>query len=206
MFCHRCGRPLREISPGGVEPEPQPAEVLPAETAALLDEVAAVPAPINFHNGSAVRVGFLAATIVQLAVTLAAAAGASILMPLMLFAGGFYSVFLYRRRTGEGVSIRNGARIGWMTGVFSFVIMTVLFTVGMAALAGSDQLLKAYKDSAANLGLPPDSADQMQKLLNDPGALALSIVLGLAIQFLFLTLLCSVGGAVGARLNPERKS
>lgn len=152
----------------------------------------------------AVRTGFLAAAIVQLVSTLSAAVGASLLLPLVLLGGGFYAVVLYARRTGARLSILNGARMGWITGIFCFVIMTVFFTAGIALLAGSDQLMKAYKDSAATLGLPPEAAQQFEKLASDPGAFAASIVLGLIFQFVFLTLFCSMGGALGAKLRGQK--
>lgn len=125
-------------------------------------------------------------------------------MPLIVLAGGFYAVILYSRRTGQLLTVTNGARIGWITGIFSFVITTVFFTVGIALLSGSDQLLKAYQDSASSLGLPPESAGQIQKLLADPASFAASIVLGLAFQFVLLTALCSMGGALGARFSARR--
>lgn len=205
LFCHRCGKPQRDDIP---EPEPQPppfsreepAEAGPAEPAPA--QTAPPATEINFHNGAAVRVGFLAAALVQLLTTLSAAVGASIFLPLILFAGGFYAVVLYRRRTGAGLTPVNGVRIGWMTGVFSFVIMTVFFTIGIAMLAGSDQLMKAYQDSAANLGLPPDAAKQIEKLMQDPAAFGLSLLFGLALQFLLLTVICSLGGLVAVKFRP----
>jgi hypothetical protein len=203
LFCHRCGKPQRDDIP---EPEPQPEPFSREEPAAEPTELAAVAtaplAEINFHNGAAVRVGFLAAALVQLLTTLSAAVGASLFLPLILFAGGFYAVILYRRRTGAGLTPANGVRIGWMTGVFAFVIMTVFFTLGIAMLAGSDQLMKAYQDSASNLGLPPDAAKQIEKLMQDPAAFGLSLLFGLAIQFLILTLVCALGGLVGAKFRP----
>lgn len=127
-------------------------------------------------------------------------------MPVVLCAGGYYAVFLYRRRTGAGVTVANGARMGWITGVFTFVITTVFFTLGMAALAGSDQLMQAYKESAAGFGLPPDAAAKLQKVMDDPAAFGLSIVFTLILQFFLLTVLCSAGGALCAKLNQDRKA
>jgi hypothetical protein len=203
LFCHRCGRPLRElVEPDTAEvdveslPAPEPVPPLPV----LQNEA---DPPINFRNGAAVRVSFLAAALIQLATTLSAAVGASMLLPVVLLAGGFYAVFLYSRRTGAPLSIVNGARMGWLTGIFCFVIMTVFFTAGIAMLAGSDQLMKAYKDSASSLGLPPEAAQQFEKIASDPAAFAASIAIGLLFQFVFLTMLCSMGGALGAKFRGQ---
>ncbi|MBI4894018.1 MAG: hypothetical protein HY821_25600 [Acidobacteria bacterium] len=189
--------------------EPEPAEPAPLHAAPepvvpLESPVLPVEDRIGFGNGAAVRVGFLAAAVVQMVSTLSAAAGASLLLPLVLLAGGFYAVVLYSRRTGFQVSVQNGARMGWMTGIFSFVIMTVFFTAGIAMLAGSNELMKAYKESAASLGLPAEAAAQFEKLAADPAAFATSIVLGLVFQFVFLTLLCSMGGALAAKLRARK--
>ncbi len=210
QFCHRCGRPLRDDIGVAEAPEPAPGEVQAEEAPAVQPEIVVQvaptgPAEINFHNGIAVRVGFLAAAIVQLLMTLSVVAG-PIMMPVVLCGGGYYAVFLYRRRTGAGLTVANGARMGWITGVFTFVITTVFFTLGVAVLAGSDELMKAYKDSAAGLGMPPDAANQLQKVMNDPATFGLSIVFTLILQFFLLTVLCSVGGALCAKLGQNRKA
>ncbi len=209
QFCHRCGRPLRDDVGVAEEPEATPgeavAEVPPVVKPEFVQIIAPAPADISFRNGTAVRVGFLAAAIVQLLMTLAATVAGPIAMPIVLCAGGYYAVFLYRRRTGAGLTVANGARMGWITGVFTFVITTVFFTLGMAALAGSNQLMQAYKESAAGFGLPPDAAAKLQKVMEDPAAFGLSIVFTLILQFFLLTVLCSAGGALCAKLNQNRK-
>ena len=39
---------------------------------------------------------------------------------------GFLAVFLYRRRTGQRLSVASGARLGWICGIFGFVIVAVM--------------------------------------------------------------------------------
>jgi hypothetical protein len=39
-------------------------------------------------------------------------------LPLAFLAAGFLAVYLYSRRTGQTLSIRSGARMGWITGIF----------------------------------------------------------------------------------------
>lgn len=199
---------MREEVPLEEEEQPVPAAGETSETPAAPESVAPIagqaPVPVNFHNGRAVRVSFAAAALVQVVLTLTAAVGASILMPIVLLGGGFYAVFLYRRRTGEWLNVVNGARLGWITGVLSFVIMTVFFTLGMAVLAGSDQLMQAYKQNISSLGLPAEAVQQVQKLMENPAAFGLSIFIGLVFQFLMLTLICSMGGALGAKLSTAK--
>jgi hypothetical protein len=202
LFCHRCGRPVRELT--AEEREGAVAEEAPANEPPPLP-AAAEPAPAPFQNQTAVRVGFLAAVLVQLASILSAMAGASLLMPLLLIGGGFYAAVLYMRRTGEPLSAVEGARVGWITGIFTFVIATVFFTAGMALLSASGELMKAYEESLARMNLPTDSVERLRQLLADPKTFALTVIAGLVFQFLFLTIFCSLGGVLGARLRSRRQ-
>lgn len=204
LFCHRCGRPVRELTAearGEIEPQEEPQ---PAPAAAPPLPVVEEPAP-SFQSSTAVRVGFLAAVLVQLASILSAIAGASLLMPLLLIGGGFYAAVLYMKRTGAPLSTVEGARVGWITGIFTFVIATVFFTAGMALLSASGELVKAYEESLARMNLPTDSVEKMRRLLAEPRTFALTVIAGLAFQFLFLTIFCSLGGVLGARLRGPRQ-
>jgi hypothetical protein len=202
LFCHRCGRPVRKLT--AEEREEALGEEAPASEPPPLPP-AAEPAPASFQNQTAVRVGFLAAVLVQLASILSAMAGASLLMPLLLIGGGFYAAVLYMRRTGEPLSAVEGARVGWITGIFTFVIATVFFTAGMALLSASGELVKAYEESLSRMNLPADSLERLRQLLADPKTFALTVIAGLVFQFLFLTIFCSLGGVLGARLRSRRQ-
>jgi len=202
LFCHRCGRPVRKLT--AEEREEALGEEAPASEPPPLPP-AAEPAPAPFQNQTAVRVGFLAAVLVQLASILSAMAGASLLMPLLLIGGGFYAAVLYMRRTGEPLSAVEGARVGWITGIFTFVIATVFFTAGMALLSASGELVKAYEESLSRMNLPADSLERLRQLLADPKTFALTVIAGLVFQFLFLTIFCSLGGVLGARLRSRRQ-
>lgn len=204
LFCHRCGRPVRELVAAEAEeppaePHPEPA-VAPAGDAPPVEETAAA-----FQSGAAVRVGFLVAVLVQLASTLSALAGASVLMPLLLLGGGFYAAVLYMRRTGAPLTVIEGARVGWITGIFTFVITTVFFTAGMAALTASGDLGRAWEESLAKMNLSSDAIERFRKMISDPKTFAFTLIAGLIFQFFFLTIFCSLGGALGARLRGPRQ-
>lgn len=158
---------------------------------------------INFGNRLAVRVALVAAALSFL-LTIAAGAVSIALMqifvPLLISAaGGFYAVFLYRRRSGASMSVRNGARMGWITGVFGFVITTVLSTLLMIGLLSQGGIAALYRKNAAELGLPADTVDKMVEMLNNPAVLVLLLVFFLAFQFMSQTVASSVGGALGAK-------
>jgi len=208
-FCHRCGRPLRDepqaadeepvtgtdLAPREDEPEagqPLPAELVRAR--ALSQEIP--PTEISFKNGQAVRVALLTSMFILVALMATFPFGGQIAGLLVALGGGFYAVFLYRRRSGAGLSVVGGARMGWMTGVFTFVLITVLFTVSMALLSGNEEFLRAYEQNARNMGLSPENSQRVVDLIRNP----VVIFVALGMQFLMLTLVCSLGGALGAKL------
>src|SRR5262249_53849940 len=120
LFCHKCGKPQREIQE--YQPEPQPPAVEtppPASTPATQVE----PPPVNFHNRLAIQIGLLMAILATLA---------SFLIYLNWLAAGFFAVLIYRRRTGYPLTLQNGVRLGWITGILIFVIMTVILTASVA--------------------------------------------------------------------------
>ena len=193
-FCHKCGKPQRE------EVAPEPAAQPPVAQSAAYPPPDAVPtAParleLSFHNPVAVRVG------------LSMACGATLLSSLPVIgwfsiiwwvAAGFGAVYLYRRRTGEPLTVRKGLRMGWITGVFTFAIMTVIFTLGAAAQRGG--LAAIFQQQLQNLPTGYPNVEEMRQILQTPAGLATVTVFGLAASFAITTSLCTAGGALGAKI------
>jgi hypothetical protein len=188
LFCHKCGKPQREIV--SVD-EP---EVVPAPPPI---PVVAPQAPIiSFHNGPAVRIAlgmgvlaFMCLLVVgQLALPQA-------LIFVWLAAAGFLAVFLYRRSTGQRLSVMNGARLGWISGIFGFVIVTVILTLFVIALS-EPSVVTALREQVKTRGIPEASLDQMIEALRSPSG----ITSALGMFFLLFTVLPAFGGAVGAKL------
>lgn len=182
-FCHKCGKPQREeplFAEADALPPPPPAPSAPS-----------APPPIDFRNPLAVRVGFLAALLASLLNTLLVYA-----CPLWLVASGFLCVYVYHRRTGQVMSVGNGARIGWITGLFSFVIFTVLFTLTFVSQVRSGELFEHVKDVPFFQG----SAQQLRELFSNPLYLTLNVLLSLAILFVVFAMLSIAGGALGAKV------
>ncbi|HEY2845151.1 MAG TPA: zinc ribbon domain-containing protein [Bryobacteraceae bacterium] len=182
-FCHKCGKPQRD--------EP----VLVEEFVEQPPIVAAPPpppepAPISFRNATAVRVAVLAGVPVFL---LSAVAG-----PLTLavpIAGGFFAVYLYRRRTGQRVSVAAGARLGWIAGIIVFAILTMLLTM-LVLMLSQPELLQSMRDQMAKMSsISPEEVTKRIDLLRTPSSLALVLL----DAFLTYTLLTALGGAVGAK-------
>src|SRR5690349_14738658 len=95
LFCHKCGKPQRNVSP--VDPDPPIAE------APLLRPVPPPQAPpLTFHNPVALRI----------AVVVGLVATCLFFLPyLNWLAAGYFAVFFYRRRTGQVLSVGLGLKM-----------------------------------------------------------------------------------------------
>ena len=185
-FCHKCGKPQREEPAAQPAPEQAPAEVPPTPP---------VPPPIDFRNPVAVRVGFLAALLANL---LNALPYLILGCPLWLLAAGFLCVYLYNRRTGQSLSVRSGARLGWITGVFSFVIFTVFFTFSFIMAVRSGTLVN--REQLSQIPFLQGNLDQVIELMQSPVGLTLNLTFSLIILFVLFILFATAGGALAARV------
>src|SRR5437762_205076 len=119
LFCHKCGKPQREIvEPETALPAPLHEELAPPSPPPSLPQ----PLPLNFHNPVAVRVAFTVALAASLL------SWVPVVNMLMCLAAGFFAVFFYGRRTGCRLNVKAGMRMGWITGVMIFVIMAVIYS------------------------------------------------------------------------------
>ncbi|MCU1232635.1 MAG: hypothetical protein JWP63_602 [Candidatus Solibacter sp.] len=190
LFCHKCGKPQREI----LEPEP---EVVPeAVSTAPIAEAPPVAPPasveLNFHNPIAVRV---AATVALIATLLSWIPALNI---VLWVAAGFSAVYLYRRRTGAFLNVRAGVRLGWITGVLMFVITTVIFTLTVIPAAANGSIANMFRSQFKNAS-DPNVQEALRMLETGPG-LATILLATLFMLFCFITLLAMAGGALGAKM------
>ena len=128
------------------------------------------PAEISFHNRLAVRIGFIAA-MGAVMISVFPIPLPFVRLPIAFLAAGFLAVYLYSRRTGQTLSIRSGARMGWITGIFSFTLVTVLFTVAMVAISSQGGLVKQL---LSQLPANDARADVIQQALSNPALIARS--------------------------------
>ena len=182
-FCHKCGKPQYDYP----EPEPEPAPV------AAPVQISGRPADteISFHNRTAVRVSFLAALVAFLLTAFPLPPFITVVRLLVCFvAAGFIAVYVYKRRTGQAVTIRAGARLGWMTGIFSFTIATVLLGVGLL-------LLSTFRQEV--LGKDPN-VDRLIHMMEDQSYMVSALLSGLLLLFVLYTILPMLGGAICAKV------
>jgi len=187
-FCHKCGKPQREEPLIGQPPEQKEALPPPLTKPA--------PPPIGFHNGPAVRIALMAGTLAFLLSILSGQLALPQTFALLwLIAAGFLAVFLYRRRTGQRLSVLSGAHLGWICGIFGFLIVTLLLTVTVVMMS-EPAAVSAMRDQLKTHGIPEANANQMIQLFRTPAG----ITEALLASFLLFTLLPAFGGALGAKL------
>ncbi len=191
-FCHKCGKPQgpEPIQISDAAEPPAPAAALPA-----------LPAVLDFHNPIAVRVGL---SMASLAALLSWLPFVSIGCLLWWPAAGFCSVYMYRRRTGELPTVRGGVQLGWITGILTFAFTTVLFTISIVPVAVSKGgLASLFQQSLRGMPSNEASVQEAMRLFETPGGIAGALLVVLLMLFLFITLLSTAGGALGARLAPR---
>lgn len=175
LFCHKCGKPQRDI----VEPEPQ---APPPIVMALPPLLATPPAPLpTFRNPVALRIALLIAVF---------ATFLSFLPYLNWLAAGYFAAFFYRRRTGSRLNLVAGVRMGWITGVLMFAIMAALFTAFVVLFSGNAVFQAQIKSMA------DPRVQEMFKMIQNRADVALLLMQ----LFVFVTCLSMAGGALGAKM------
>lgn len=196
-FCHKCGKPQRDEWLNA-EPEPEPPAPVPP--------AAPVPAevsftPVNFGNPVAVRLGFVAALMGNLFTFLLYFG-----CPLWLFGAGLLAATWYARRTHEPMTVERGVRMGWITGLFSFMIFTVLFTFSFVAAVRSGEFERTTREQIENLPFGQGNVEAFLDLLRSPAGMALNLLVSLFVMFLVFTVFAAMGGAFAAKLAQRRDS
>ncbi len=168
----------------------EPEEVKPP---ARVEPVKPPPLPeVGFGNPQAVRIGLMVALLSFFASMLS---GGIVILPFVWLVGaGFLSVYWYGRRTGQWLTMGSGARMGWMTGLFAFVILLVLLTTLVLAISDpgiASKLIAEMKARGADV-----TGETVMEAFRSPGGIV-QIVL---VSFVVFTVFPTLGGALGAKL------
>jgi hypothetical protein len=154
------------------------------------------PPRIGFSNAQAVGVALFAWVLTFLLSVIASILRLpQVLSVLWLPAGGFISVLLYRRRTGQRLTVRNGARLGWICGLFGFIMAILALAALVMGLSDPSVASNLERQLEAN-GIPAATVSQMLDVFRSPSGIA-GIVLTFFVMF---SLLPAFGGALGAKL------
>lgn len=181
-FCHRCGRPVHETAmvPEELPPAPPPPAVV----------IPPPPLPISFGNPIALRVAFLMSLGIMMAEMLPVV---NYLFFAWWLVAGWGGVRLYRRLTGLRLSVAAGARLGFLTGLFAFVSMAVVFSLTMASSTGRDMLDQMVKQDP-----------RMSEVVNNPAMLGAVLLMVLVMVFALVAGVCAAGGALGAKFATRK--
>jgi len=192
-FCHKCGKPQFEEDAARLAESQAPAMAsVPSQPG-----VANVIAGISFKNARAVMITMLAAATCLIALT-AICLVAPLLAPLVLCGAGFMAAKLYPGSSSEKLSTAAGARLGWMTGLWIFLVVVVIcaFTaVYVANPQGWDALKEAWSRMPQTANLNLSQHDFLVQMLIE-----------LPFCFFLLTLLPGLGGMLGAKLSARKRA
>ena len=191
-FCHRCGKAQREFLV--TEKEAEKGEPV-ATSIMAVPPPPPVVLPVSFGNAVAVRVGFLAASVASM---LDALPWVDALFLLWSGLAGYFSVVMYRKRTGQMLTVRSGAKMGWITGVLNAVIVIVFFTLTFAATV-SDFTSVYHQQLSLLQARDPASYARASGFLESPYALATGVIFLLFFLFVVFTLAGVAGGALSAK-------
>jgi len=175
--------------------EPAEPDLIPR----LVSPVAPPVQPVGFRNAVAMRVGFLTASV---AAMLDALPGLGILFLVWSALAGFFAVMLYQKRTGQALSVRSGAKMGWITSVLNAVILMVFSLLGFAADT-ADSTAKFRQQLSSMKARDPASYAPLATLLENPYGLATFLVLVFTMMFAIFTVAGTAGGALGAKVGKK---
>lgn len=190
-FCHKCGKPTRD--------ELLAIEEVPRVIVAPPPLPIAPDSGISFANPAVLRIAFAAAALSILLDTIPLV---NLLCILWSMGAGFMTVRMYQRRTGLPISVGAGAKLGWITGVFSIVISTVMVTATVV-FSGEKFSEDLRKQIDATWSHSPNYQEILSTLQN-PASFATMIVFMLLCFFLLLSLASVAGGALGARFSNKQ--
>jgi hypothetical protein len=191
LFCHKCGKPQREL----LEVEPDPV-VEPPPLVVAAPVAPPAPVPIGFHNGPAVRVALLAGVLSIVIWGIGAGVAPPAFFPVWMILGGMLTAFLYKVRTGQRLSAIGGARLGWISGIFGFAIIAFMVAIFTAAMLGNPANISTLHEQLAQAGRPSADLDTFLDAVRHP----INLLAAVSVSFLLFTVLSAFGGAIGARL------
>ena len=187
-FCHKCGKPQYEEDLARLSEQESAAPIIPALS--QVDTPLEAASRISFRNSRAVAISGVVAGIAFFCSGLASLVS-PLLWPVMLLAAGFVASVVYKSRSPEPLTSAGGARLGWMTGLWLFLVLMLAATLVSIYLASP-----AGADVVQQLQSMPQFA---QLSVKDRHELVMSILVSAVPTFFMVTLIAGLGGMLGAR-------
>jgi hypothetical protein len=184
LFCHKCGKPQREI----LTPEDPAVEIF-APAVAPAPPPATDEPKLTFHDRAAVRIALRVGVVATIF---------GLVLPFVNWlAAGFFAVFWYQRKTSRLLSLNSGVHMGWITGVVMFPMGALAFVID--AISGHwgalwQQQLKSLP------GQDPVLQHQIAQFFQSPVGIAFLFLFSLGFLFLLIIGLSIAGGALGAKV------
>lgn len=119
------------------------------------------------------------------------------LFPIFLCAVGFVAVRIYKGRSAESLSTSAGARLGWMTGLWIFVVFAILLALSAITIANPE----LWQQLQATWAKVPQTAPYTSMSQHD---FLVRLLVMFPFFFFLFTLLPGLGGILGAKF-PWRK-
>jgi ribosomal protein L40E len=215
LFCGQCGAPQIRVATSEEEESartqaasPASTDVnspdLPLRTAArvplspVLQPKARTPITWSTALPKAAISGF--ATVVLLVAVLALTKSAFFLL-LIIPLGGVLSVWLYARgKDPNEIVTGTGARVGAVTGLFSYLIYGIIVGAQISTQKGliQDAMRKAIQDAVAR-NPNPETQAMLNQVMTPEGIATLLTVSAVIFLFVFL-IFGALGGSVGAAM------
>ena len=191
-FCPGCGKPLT------VDAREKDRQANAFQSPRAEEEESGPVDRVTFGTPGALRSCYWSAAFAAIIMSLPYA---TLLCFIVYPAAGFYSVYSFRRQTPRGVTLRAGAKLGFLTGVITFALVLILLTIAstMPGSPGMSATLDELETSFEQQG-EAELVAQVQRLRADPTALALLALISLSVWFGVTTGFATAGGALGAKV------
>lgn len=191
-FCHKCGKPQYEEDIARADaPEPPAAFAEPPSKS--------VVPKVSFGDSRALWVSLAIACLAFFGLFLTSYI-APPLVPLVFCAAGFAAALVYSGHSVEPLSVRSGARLGWMTGLWVFLFLAIISALMSVYIA--DPGIREQMKALPNVARMPE----MVKLLDNPHQFLMNLAGALVVAFFMVTILAGLGGMLGAKLQNRRHS
>lgn len=121
------------------------------------------------------------------------------LFPIVLCAAGFAATRLYNQKAKQPLNTAAGARLGWMTGLWLFLAVAVMFAIAAVVVSNA----QGWEQIKAIWAQVPQASKLVSMSQHE---FLMQLLIDLPFFFLLFTLLPGLGGILGAKFPGRRSS